>query len=117
VRVEDKATAELGEGGDTLGVTVLFTVGVGTVEDDPATDVLRVSGTFELNYRRILEGAEVTPEDAGVFARINGFYNAWPYIREIVGSFFTRMGYPPLTLASLVIATRPDEPSAENKKR
>jgi preprotein translocase subunit SecB len=57
-------------------------------------------GRFAARYRLIyqFEGAPPATEDVDRFARMNGVYNAWPYLRELIQSTTLRMGLSPLTL-------------------
>ncbi len=32
------------------------------------------------------------------FAKVNGVYNSWPYLREVVQNTFARMALPPIVL-------------------
>ncbi|QDV05614.1 hypothetical protein Poly30_11120 [Planctomycetes bacterium Poly30] len=100
IKFSDDANGKLSEDGATLAVRVEFTV-VGSRDD---TLLLSVGGEFELRYSRKVGEAEIEDEDISVFARINGIYNSWPYIREAVSSTFTRLGFPAFTMDSLVIS-------------
>lgn len=104
IGIQDDASASLDDEGKSLLVQVHFGVTVSRDEDE----VLAVSGSFDLRYKRQVEEAEVADDDIQLFAKINGVYNCWPYIREVVSSTFARLGYPPFTLDSLVIAPQPE---------
>lgn len=109
IKIEDSARALLLDDGKRILVTVQFGITAGLPKDDAFSPVLSVGGSFELEYHRMLEGAKFADADAQTFARINGVYNAWPYMREVVSSLFARLGYPPLTLESLVVAPQPED--------
>ena len=108
VRIEDDASADLCQDGQSLIVQVHFSVTVSQGEEG----ILAVNGRFDLQYHRQVEDAEITNGDIQLFAKINGVYNCWPYIREVVSSTFARLGYPPFTLDSLVIAPQPESSEA-----
>ena len=105
VNVEDTADAALADDGAQLIAHVRFNV-TATHADQV---VMKVSGQFDLRYGRQFDEGDVADDDATLFSKINGVYNAWPYMRELVANTFTRMGYPPFTMESLVIAPQPDE--------
>ncbi len=44
---------------------------------------------------------EIDDECVKAFGKINGLYNCWPYIREIIQSTLTRLGLPPFALPVL----------------
>lgn len=106
VATNDSAEAEFKDDGSILVVRVKFDVAVECRRKGQSPDrLLGVQGVYELTYQKIAPPeAVVTLEDAQLFARINGIYNAWPFLRETVNSMFTRLGYLPYTLDSLVIA-------------
>jgi hypothetical protein len=111
VNVKDSADAVLAEDGSSLLANVRFEVTAKHADHV----VVKVTGQFELRYDRQVDEEAVTLEDAQLFSRINGFYNAWPYMRELVANTFVRMGYPPFTMESLVIGPQPDESKAAAK--
>jgi hypothetical protein len=61
---------------------------------------VRVSAEFEILYRWRSE-ARPDRDAIGAFARVNGVYNVWPYLREFVQSSTVRLGVQPLTLPTL----------------
>jgi len=62
--------------------------------------VVVVTATFELLYE-LKEGAEVSEEALGHFARINALYNGWPYWREFLQNTLARLDLPQLTVPLL----------------
>lgn len=62
--------------------------------------LLLVTATFGLSYELPKEAPPVEMRETlfGAFAFINGTYNAWPYLRELVQSVTTRMGLPGLLI-------------------
>jgi hypothetical protein len=55
---------------------------------------------FHLSYRiDSFEG--ISDDHLDAFGKMNGIYNAWPYLREYVQSMTTRVGLPALTLPVL----------------
>ena len=70
-------------------------------------------GCFEIDVRLRVTFSKETeatiPEsDAEAFLSLNGLYAAWPYVRELLSSTVSRMGYPPFVLDPLVIRAEPD---------
>lgn len=105
VNVEDSADAALVKDGAELIVHVLFKV----LAKQSDQEVVTVAGQFDLRYERQFDEGKVSEDDAKLFSKINGVYNAWPYMRELVANTFTRLGYPPFTMESLVIAPQPED--------
>lgn len=71
-----------------------------------ATDVKLVTAqvTYRVFYK--LNGDEpVDPSDVDHFARANGAYHTWPFVRETIYSLTSRMGFPPYTLPVLSFLT------------
>ncbi len=62
-----------------------------------------ISAKLIIEYERPNDrgDATVATEDAQAFGRVNGIYNAWPYIREYVQSCLLRLGLPPFELPLL----------------
>lgn len=56
--------------------------------------------TFSSRVRLVYDFSSGVPERIGLdeFARTNGLYNAWPFLRELVQSTTMRMGIAPLML-------------------
>lgn len=67
---------------------------------------------YDLIYR--LENAATYPEDAlNYFAELNGPYNAWPYLRELVQSVAGRVG-----LGSIVLPVfRPEREEIQSEEQ
>lgn len=105
VKIDDNADATLLNDGSKMAVRVHFKVTARHAE----RDVVSVTGCFDLRYERTFNEGMITEDDANLFSRINGVYNAWPYMRELVASTFMRLGYPPFTMDSLVISPDPEE--------
>lgn len=88
VHIEDSADAAPLNDGSELVVQVLFKV---TAKQSEVA-VVTVAGQFDLRYARQFDEGKVSEEDAKLFYTINGVYNAWPYMRELVANTFTRLG-------------------------
>ncbi len=116
----DKGTAVLSKDGDVVLAAIEFNLVV-TTKVEPDDPLISIRLAFELEYRRVAKDVPIADSDLERFARINGVYNAWPYIRELVASSIMRLGYPALTLPSLVIAPKsggpkpPSEPSSTKR--
>jgi preprotein translocase subunit SecB len=120
ISVEDRATASVVNEGKTLLIKVDFKLVARAGEDEASPKLIEIAGVFDLSYGRQLPSDKfpLSDEDAQLFGRVNGVYNAWPYMREVVTSCVSRLGYPPLTLFPLVISPEPKEarPSDDAKK-
>ena len=66
----------------------------------PQMAPLVVEVGFALTYV-LTSDAGIDDEKVDAFGKMNGVYNAWPYIRELVQSTLTRMALPALTLPVL----------------
>ena len=55
-----------------------------------------------------------TPAEADLaeFARANGALHSWPFVRELIYSLTSRMGYPPYTLPTMHFDSTPKEKPA-----
>lgn len=94
-----KLATKVNATGDLLGdqvAAVLVTVQV-TIhrrESDPPWAI--VTATVRLIYS--FSGEAPSKEDVDQFAKVNGVFNAWPFLREIVQSTTLRMGIAPVML-------------------
>ena len=65
----------------------------------PKSEASSINAVIEFNISYSVNGdAPITKDELSSFGRLNGVYNAWPYIREIVQNLFVRMALPPLVL-------------------
>jgi hypothetical protein len=55
---------------------------------------------YLIHYKLTGEGVP-SAEDAEAFAAINGAYHAWPFVRELIFSLTSRMGFQGFTLPVL----------------
>jgi len=81
-------------------ISVKFSL-IGPSKKSSRSPLLVVSCDFHLSYLFRVEGAptgEIRDELFAAFADINGTYNAWPYVRELVQNTVVRMGLPPFVL-------------------
>lgn len=62
---------------------------------------VEVRARLTLDYERQPDQGDVDQADADTFGRVNGIYNAWPYLREYVQSSLLRLGLPPFELPLL----------------
>lgn len=60
-----------------------------------------VSATVRIEYFRPKDRGDIDQSEAEVFARVNGIYNAWPYLREFVQASLVRLGLPSFELPLL----------------
>lgn len=69
-------------------------------EDDDSREV-KIVADLELTYR-LKKGQEMPKsQEADAFARVNGIFNSWPFVREYIHSCLTRLGLPPFDLPLL----------------
>ena len=88
-------------------------------QDRQRTHELRAMGvpfTYAHGSIRLSLSRYSTQEEVDCFARINGAYNAWPYIREATSAGFARVGYLPYTLDSLVMGAKPETSESATQK-
>ena len=69
-------------------------------------DVVSSTISYLLEYE-IGGGESPNPGDVAEFARANGALNSWPFVREILYSLTSRMGFPPFTLPLMHFSTKP----------
>jgi len=67
-------------------------------EQDRLVDV---TATVRVEYVRPEDRGDIDRSEADVFARVNGIYNAWPYLREFVQTSLVRLSLPPFELPLL----------------
>jgi hypothetical protein len=91
LHVEHRPTAS--RHGDTLLVTIDVHVWTHGEESERAIDIY---ATFLLTYE--IGEHEFEQANLDAFAKLNGMFNLWPYIREFVQAMSVRMGLPALTL-------------------
>lgn len=87
-----------------LHVSMLFEfLAPSPFKDDPIDGEKRVSirARLEIDYAPQSDRGEISQDEAEVFGRVNGIYNAWPYLREYVQSCLVRLGLPVFELPLL----------------
>lgn len=55
-------------------------------------------------------------DDVAEFARANGALNSWPFVRELLYSLTSRLGYPPFTLPLMHFNAKAATPSVSDAK-
>lgn len=74
------------------------------------TELAEANMTYQVTYKLI--GDEPTaPSDVEHFARANGAYHTWPFVRETIFSLTSKLGFPPYTLPVLSFMPRPKPPA------
>lgn len=60
-------------------------------------------------------GEPIAEKDMEHFARANGVYHSWPFLRQFLFDLTSKMGFPPLTLPvfQVLASTRPQEEKLE----
>lgn len=97
--------------GDTIEVACSYTFQVRSAEEQ---DLASASLTYRLLYTLI--GDEPPAQsDVEQFAKANGAYHSWPFVRETIFSLTSKMGFPPYTLPVLIYRSKPTPPKAEEQ--
>lgn len=81
--------------------------------DKAGRPVVQIKAIFRLTYQ-LPENPppeEMKEELFSSFAAVNGVYNAWPYLRELVQSTTARMGYPGILIPLYRIPKVGDAPT------
>lgn len=69
-------------------------------QGQPDKKVVKIDAEFKIFYSG--ENLNELPdEDFNAFAKTNGVYNAWPYLRELAQSLSVRLGAPIITIPLL----------------
>jgi hypothetical protein len=84
-------------------------------------DIFNLKCEFEIDYTFLAQGgppAEQREQFFQAFADVNGLYNSWPYLRELVHSTVIRMGIPPVVLPVYRVPTpaKPQVAAAPSKQ-
>jgi len=67
--------------------------------DGKAEPLAEIQVEFTLEYPLdLLPPSEMRPALFDAFSKVNGVYNSWPYLREVVQNTFARMALPPVVL-------------------
>jgi hypothetical protein len=69
-------------------------------------DLAEARLTYRIVYA-VLGDAPVDPADIAQFAKANGAYHSWPFVRETIFGLTSKMGFPPYTLPVLVYKPKP----------
>ncbi|MFL6199141.1 MAG: hypothetical protein ACJ76J_08195 [Thermoanaerobaculia bacterium] len=69
-----------------------------------------------------VSGDPPTERDVEQFARVNGVYHSWPFLRQLLFDLTAKMGLPPLTLPVFQVlprtqAEKAEKPSALEKSK
>lgn len=102
--LDTRTSAEYSYDEENLQLSVLLTANVilrqASEEDgQEVSPLVALEAVFALDYQLPSSPpVERRPELFGAFATLNGTYNAWPYVRELVQSLTTRMGLPGLII-------------------
>jgi len=86
---------------DLLEVTMRFEFFAPSPVPEEQTKQVALFARIRLEYELVKDRGAVDDADATVFGRVNGIYNAWPYLREFVQSGLLRLGLPPFELPLL----------------
>jgi hypothetical protein len=86
---------------DAVGVKMRFEFLAPSPYQDEDKRRVEVTARIRVEYTRPNERGQFDRDDADVFARVNGIYNAWPYLREFVQTSLGRLGLPPFELPLL----------------
>lgn len=86
---------------DALHVTLLFEFLAPAPFEDEQDKQVMIRARVAIEYAAQPDRGQVQEEDTETFGRVNGIYNAWPYLREYVQSSLLRLGLPPFELPLL----------------
>ena len=78
--------------------------------------MISIDCTFEADYT-VKAGFEPTQEQLRAFHEANAIFNCWPFFRELVHSFCTRMGHVPIAVPLLRLGLKPGETSKNNDEK
>lgn len=121
IRTESGGGYTFAESTNRLTVQIPASVTIFESADEPDSPeqvgraLVKIEAIFVLTYE--IGAAPPTQERDryfGAFAALNGTYNAWPYLRELVQSMLTRLGLPGLALPVFRLP-RSDEEAPEEK--
>lgn len=98
IGIADQSVAMVNE---SLHVAMRFEfVSPSPVRDEQGKQV-ELYARLRLLYDIVKERGPIEESDANVFGRVNGIYNAWPYLREYVRNSLVRLGLPAFELPLL----------------
>ncbi len=63
-----------------------------------------IQASVIVSYEVDRDSGSANQDELEAFGRVNGVYNAWPYLREYVQSSLVRLGLPPFDLPLLRVA-------------
>lgn len=81
----------------SLGVLVEFQFTLRCEDEDQPIDVLALAASYLLIYS-LAQDTQLDERCLKYFAEVNGPYNAWPYLRELIQSVTGRVGLGGLTI-------------------
>jgi hypothetical protein len=82
-------------------------------EDPQADPLVSIQAGYELTYV-VPDGFVIDDEALAAFVSFNPTFHAWPYWREMIQSFFQRMGLPPFVLPLFKMSdVLPEDPGEE----
>lgn len=118
IQQEKTVRTSFHEATSSIHVEIFFVALLAGRSSEPGSemkDLVRIECTFLLSYLFQVQGGPPENERDSyfkAFGDLNGVYNAWPYLRELVQATSTRMGLPPVTLP----VHRANTPKAESAK-
>lgn len=86
---------------DLLEVAMRFEFLAPSPVPEEQTKQVALFARIRLEYELVKDRGAVDDADATAFGRVNGIYNAWPYLREFVQTSLLRLGLPPFELPLL----------------
>ena len=86
---------------DKLEVSIRFEFAAPSPIADEQDKQVNVSTRLRLEYVVPKDRGSIEMEDANIFGRVNGIYNAWPYLREYIQASLVRLGLPQFELPLL----------------
>ena len=98
-------TNAFGRALDDKSAEILVSLQIGIQRQDSDKPWALLASTIRLVYG--FSAPTPAQADLDAFAKVNGVYNAWPYLREIVQSTTMRMGIAPLMLPMFRVGPKP----------
>lgn len=90
---------------DNLNVSMKFEFNAPSPFEGDQDQQVSIFARIRLKYTVDRGEIELDPANAEAFGKVNGTYNAWPYLREYVQSCLSRLALPPFELPLLRVDT------------
>ena len=113
--VRNRRTSTFARGsGNSLDVDIRFTIDIATSEADKSEPPISIEAKYRLTYK-VEDLATLDDEHLRAFTQVNGYFNAWPFWRELTTSMMARSQAGLFLLPTLRVQTT-SEPGGEAKE-